>query len=137
MPDAAENTSASRPSSGRDTGAAPAPRPAESEGADAREQSLTDSIADLLQMAVNYLRQETASVMRDKVVLPGQQLGKMVAFALAASFLLALGLAFLSVALLLVLAGWLTWPGALGLIGGILVIGAGIFTALKVRSTQE
>lgn len=136
MPDAAENASASRPSPQSDAATQAGARPVDG-GTDAREPSLTDSIADLLQMAVNYLRQETASVMRDKVVLPGQQLGKMVAFALAASFLLALGLAFLSVALLLVLAGWLTWPGALGLIGGILVIGAGIFTALKVRSTQE
>lgn len=137
MSDSAENASASQPSpEGNEAAQAGAPS-AGAEAADERERSLIDSIADLLQMAVNYLRQETASVMRDKVVLPAQQLGKMVAFALAASFLLALGLGFLSVALLLVLAGWLTWPGALGLIGGLLVIGAGVFTALKVRSTQE
>lgn len=137
MSDSAENTSASPTAPEGESTEQSGARPADTDGAEKREQSLTDAIADLLQMAVNYLRQETASVMRDKVVLPGQQLGKMVAFALAASFLLALGLGFLSVALLLVLAGWLTWPGALALIGGILVIGAGIFTALKVRSTQQ
>jgi hypothetical protein len=104
---------------------------------EAKPESLTDAIADLLQMAVNYLRQETAGVMRDKVVLPGQRLGMMVAFALAASFLLAFGLAFVAVALLLLLAQYLTWPGALGAIGGVLLVGAAVLTALKVRSMQQ
>jgi hypothetical protein len=103
----------------------------------AKAESLTDAVADLLQMAVNYLRQETAGVMRDKVVLPGQRLGMMVAFALAASFLLALGLGFVAVALLLLLAQYLTWPGALGAIGGVLLVGAAVLTALKVRSMQQ
>jgi hypothetical protein len=104
---------------------------------DAKPESLTDAVADLLQMAVNYLRQETAGVMHDKVVLPGQRLGMMVAFALAASFLLALGLGFVAVALLLLLAQYLTWPGALGAIGGVLLVGAAVLTALKVRSMQQ
>jgi hypothetical protein len=102
-----------------------------------KRESLTDAVADLLQMAVNYLRQETAGVMRDKVVLPGQRLGMMVAFALAASFLLALGLGFVAVALLILLAQFLTWPGALGAIGGVLLVGAAVLTALKVRSIQQ
>ena len=113
------------------------PEQAAEQPSEPKPESLIDAMADLLQMAVNYLRQETAGVMRDKVVLPGQQLGKMVAFALAASFLLALGLAFVSVALLLLLARYLTWPGALGLIGGVLLVGAAVFTTLKVRSTQK
>jgi hypothetical protein len=104
---------------------------------EAKPESLTEAVADLLQMAVNYLRQETAGVMRDKVVLPGQRLGMMVAFALAASFLLALGLGFVAVALLLLLAQYLTWPGALGAIGGVLLVGAAVLTALKVRSMQQ
>ncbi len=103
----------------------------------AKPESLIDAIADLMQMCVNYLRQETASVMRDKVVLPGQKLGMLVAFALAAAFLLALGLGFLAVALLLLLAQFLTWPGALGAIGGVLLVGAALFTYLKVRSIQK
>jgi hypothetical protein len=89
-----------------------------------------------MQMAVNYMRQETAGVMRDKVVLPGQVLGAFVAFALAAAFLLALGIGFIAVAVLLVLAHYLGWPGALALIGVLLLIGAGVFTYLKVRSLQ-
>jgi hypothetical protein len=114
---------------------------AQPEGAGAegerKSERLSDAIADLLQMAVNYLRQETAGIMRDKVVLPGQKLGAMVGFALAASFLFALGVGFLAVALLILLANYLTWPGALGAIGGVLVVGAAIFTSLKVRSMQR
>ena len=122
-------------------GATPAGAPGTEPGTElepaARPESLADAIADLLQMAVNYLRQQTSAVMREKVVLPGQQLGMFVAFALAAAFLLALGLGFVAVALLILLAHWLTWPGALGLIGGLLLVGAAVFTILKVRSFQK
>ena len=115
--------------------AAPGPEP--DAEPDVKPESLAGAIADLLQMAVNYLRQETAGVMRDKVVLPAQQLGAFVAFALAAAFLLTLGLGFVAVALLILLAQWLTWPGALGAIGAVLLIGAAVFTVLKVRSIQK
>jgi len=101
-----------------------------------KRESLIDAVADLLQMIVNYLRQEAGALMRDKVVLPGQRLGSMIAFAFAAAFALALGIGFVAVALLLLLARWLTWPGALGLIGGLLIVGAAYFTWLKVRSIQ-
>ena len=127
----AENPAAEPPqgASEPDPASAPEPQP--------KPESVVDAIADLLQMAVNYLRQEAAGVMRDKIVLPGQQLGMLVAFAMAAAFLLALGLGFVAVALLILLAQWLTWPGALGLIGGVLLIGAAVFTYLKVRSIQS
>ena len=101
-----------------------------------KPESLIDAIADLMQMVVNYMRQETAGVMRDKVVLPGQQLGQLVAFALAAAGLLFLGIGFIAVAVLLVLAHYLGWPGALTLVGAVLLIGASLFTYLKVRSIQ-
>jgi hypothetical protein len=120
-----------------ESGPAPQPEPEPTPQPEPKSESLTDAIANLLQMVVNYLRQETASLMRDKVVLPGQRLGGMLAFALAASFLFAVGLAFVSVALLLLLAKYLTWPGALGLIGGLLLVGAAVFTYLKVRSIQQ
>lgn len=105
-------------------------------GSEPKRESLLDAILDLLQMVVNYLRQEAAALMHDKIVLPGQQLGRLIAFAFAAAFALALGVGFVAVALLLLLARWLTWPGALGLIGGLLILGAAIFTWLKVRSIQ-
>jgi hypothetical protein len=133
----AEGASAERDPRGAQPDDAAANQDAGNAQGEPKSERLTDALADLLQMAVNYLRQEAAGLMRDKVVLPGQKLGAMVAFALAASFLFALGVAFLAVALLLLLAKYLTWPGALGAIGGVLVVGAAIFTSLKVRSTQR
>ena len=114
------------------SGTAPEAEPAAKE-----PETLLDALADLLQLAVNYLRQQAAALMREKVVLPGQKLGAFVAFAFAAAFLLALGLGFVAVAWLLLLAQWLTWPGALGLIGAVLLVGAGILTVLKIRSFQR
>lgn len=114
----------------------PQPEPEPAPEPEPKQETLVDAIADLLQMAVNYLRQETAGVMRDKVVLPGQQLGMFVAFALAAAFTLALGVGFIAVSVLLILAHYLGWPGALALIGALLLIGAALFTYLKVRSIQ-
>ena len=127
---------------GADAGSAapPPPRPpggGVSEGEPAPErETIVDAVADLLQMIVNYLRQETASLMRDKVVLPGQQLGMLVAFAFAAATLLVVGLLFIFVAILLVLADLMGWPAALTLVGTLILIGAGVFTYLKVRSIQ-
>ena len=100
-------------------------------------ESLVDAIADLLQMLVNWLRQEAAGIMRDKIVLPGQQLGMLIAFAFAAATLLVIGLCFLFVAFLMVLASWVGWPGAFGIVGGTIVLGAAVLTYLKVRSIQK
>ena len=102
-----------------------------------QRESLVDAIADLLQMTVNWLRAEASDIVRDKVVLPVQKLGMTLASAIAAAVLLVIGLCFIFVAALMVLAQWLTWPGAFGLVGGIIVIGAGVFTYLKVRSIQK
>jgi hypothetical protein len=99
-------------------------------------ESIVDAVADLLQMVVNYLRQETAGIMRDKVVLPGQQLGMLIAFAMAAAALLVIGLGFLFVAFLMVLAGYVGWPAALAIVGAAILIGAGVLTYLKMRSIQ-
>ena len=137
MTDAADKPGAIPPEAEPRMGTDAEPAPGFEPVPETKPESLTDAVADLLQMAVNYLRQEAAGVMRDKVVLPGQRLGMMVAFAFAAAFLLAVGLAFVSVALLLLLAKYLTWPGALGAIGGVLLAGAAVFTALKVRSMQQ
>jgi hypothetical protein len=100
-------------------------------------ENLVDAIADLLQMLVNWLRQEAAGIMRDKVVLPGQQLGMLIAFALAAAILLVIGLCFLFVAFLMVLARFIGWPGAFALVGVVILIVAGVLSYLKVRSIQQ
>jgi hypothetical protein len=101
------------------------------------ERGVIDAIADLLQTIVDWLRQEAEAVVREKVVAPLQKLGLAVAFAWAAATVLALGVAFIAVGALLLLAEWLTWPGALFAIGGVLVLLAVVFTALKMRSMQR
>jgi protein-S-isoprenylcysteine O-methyltransferase Ste14 len=88
-------------------------------------------------MAVNWLRAEAADIVRDKVVLPVQQLGMTLASAAAAAILLVVGLLFIFVAVLMLLAKWITWPGALGLVGGLTVLGAALFTYIKMRSIQK
>jgi hypothetical protein len=100
-------------------------------------ENVVDAVADLLQMVVNWLRQEAAGIMRDKVVLPGQQLGMLIAFAMAAAILLVVGLCFLFVSFLMVLAGWIGWPGAFAVVGAAILIGAGVLTYLKMRSIQS
>jgi len=96
-----------------------------------------DAMQDLAQTAVDYIRTQAEDIMRDKVVLPAQKLGFTIASATAAGCLFALGIGFISVGLLILLAHFITWVGALCLIGAILVIGAGVFTYLKVRSMQH
>ena len=91
----------------------------------------------MLQLLVTWLRQEAADIMREKVVLPAQRLGLTLASAMAAGCLLVVGLMFVFVALLLLLASWLGWPGALLLLGGTILVGAGSFTAVKMRNLQK
>ena len=155
------------PSSPPSDGEPPAEEP------EPQRESLIDAVADLLQMAVNWLRAEAADLVKDqkqfialnaelskvwpvitdakphpadaddwkdvkdKLVLPIQQLGLTLASASAAGCLLVIGLGFIFVAILMVLAHWLTWPGALALVGGLIVLGAAIFTAIKMRSIQK
>ena len=113
------------------------PEPPRDEAPVTERENVIDAVADLLQMLVNWLRQEAAGIMRDKVVLPGQQLGMVVAFAMAAAALLVVGLCFLFVAFLMVLAGYIGWPGALAVVGAAILVGAGVLTYLKMRSIQS
>lgn len=99
--------------------------------------SIIDAVADLMQFIVDWLRQEAEAIMHDKVVIPGQKLGLTLASGCAAAMLLAFGLCFIATGLFILLGEWLTYPGALLLIGGVLVLGALIFTAIKMRSMQK
>jgi len=112
------------------------PPPAATEPEPQRE-SLVDAIADLLQMFSDWVRAEAADIARDKFVLPMQQLGLTLASATAAGCLVVVGLQFVFVAVLLILAQWLGWPGALLLLGGLILAGAGVFTFIKMRSIQR
>lgn len=111
-----------------------APNPPES---DAPERAgVIDAVADFIRLFVEYVRQETGDVVHDKVVVPTQKAGQVVAFALAAAMVLFLGIGFIAVAALLLLAGLMGWPGALLAVGGVLVLGAGGLTYAKTRSMQ-
>ena len=100
-------------------------------------EGIIDAVADLLQTASDWVRQEAETVVREKIVLPIQKLGLTIASASAAGCLLVVGLIFIAVALYLLLASWLTHPGALALIGGVYVVLSGVFIAIKVRSMQK
>jgi hypothetical protein len=99
--------------------------------------SIVDAVADLLQSAADWVRQEAGDIVRDRIVLPLQRLGLTLASASAAGCLAALGLAFIAVAAFLFLAQWLTYPGALLAVGGVLVLASAVFTVIKVRWLQR
>lgn len=100
-------------------------------------EGIIDALADLLQTAVDWLRQEAAAVVHDKVVIPIQRLGLTLASASAAAILLVVGLTFIAVALFLLLAEWVGYPGALLIIGGTYVLASLVFLVIKVRSMQK
>lgn len=99
--------------------------------------AIIDSVADLLQTATDWVRQEAESVVREKIVAPIQRLGLTLASASAAGCLAVVGLIFIAVALFLLLAEWLTYPGALLAIGAVYLIGSIIFVIIKVRLMQK
>ncbi|MDI6900570.1 MAG: phage holin family protein [Anaerosomatales bacterium] len=99
--------------------------------------AIIDSIADLLQTAADWVRQEAETIVREKIVLPIQRLGLTLASAAAAGCLLVVGLIFIAVALFLWLAEWLTYPGALAAIGGVYVLVSLVFIVIKVRMMQK
>jgi hypothetical protein len=119
------------PSGGARAGSAGAP------GEPGRERpGLLDATADLIQLFVDYLRQEAGDLVQDKVVQPTQKVGQFVAFAFAAAFALILGMGFISVGLMMLLARLVGWPAALLIIGAVFSLGAGVLTMIKMRRAQ-
>ena len=100
-------------------------------------ESIIDAVADLLQTMVDWLRQEAAAVVREKIVLPLQRLGLTLASGMAAAALLVVGLIFIAVALYLLLAEAVGHPFALLIIGGAYVLASAVFLVIKVRSMQK
>lgn len=96
--------------------------------------SLIDAVVDLLQTARDWIRQELEAAVHDKVAVPMQRVGIAIGSMAAAGCLLVVGLIFVAIALLLLLAQALTWPGALGLIGFVYIVGAVVFLVIKSRS---
>ncbi|MDA3936455.1 MAG: phage holin family protein [Actinomycetota bacterium] len=104
---------------------------------DDERASIIDSVADLLQTIVDWLRQEAETIVREKVIAPMQKLGLTLAAAQAAGCLLSLGLTFIAVGLFILLGQWITYAGALLAIGGVLLIGSVVFTVIKMRMMQK
>ena len=100
-------------------------------------EAIIDAAADLLQTFVDWLRQEAAAVVREKIVLPIQKLGLTLASATAAAILAVTGLIFIAVALFLLLAEWVGYPFALLIIGAVYLILSAVFLVIKVRSMQK
>ncbi len=99
--------------------------------------TVADALADFVQMFVDYVRQETDDLVKEKVVRPAQKAGQVVAFALAAAGVLFLGVGFMSAAALLVLADLMGWTAALTLVGLVLIACAGGFTYLRMKRMQR
>jgi hypothetical protein len=70
-------------------------------------------------------------------VPPLQRLGITVASAAAAASLLVIGLLCIAIAAIVYISQLLGVPLAFLLIGSVLLIGAGVFTAIKVRTMQS
>lgn len=98
--------------------------------------SLIDEATGLIETAVTYVRQEANDIVREKVVQPIQSAGATVGLAIGVGLVLALGVGYVSVGALILLAQWLTWPGALFLIGGILIVGSAGIAYFRSRKMQ-
>lgn len=137
MPEPGEETNArtSAPEGGRDD--APHNDADNAAGEAPHERTVIDAAADLLQTIVDWLRQEAEGVVREKIVAPIQQLGLTLASASAAAGLAFLGIAFIAVGLFMLLGNAIGYPYALLVIGGVLMIGSVVFTAIKMRLMQK
>lgn len=100
-------------------------------------EGIIDAVADLLQTASDWVRQEAETVVREKIVKPIQRLGLTLVSASAAGCLLVVGLIFIAVGLFVLLGEWITYPGALLAIGGVYVLVSLVFIVIKVRMMQK
>jgi hypothetical protein len=101
------------------------------------ERTVIDASADLLQTLVDWLRQEAETALKQKIVLPLQQLGFTMASAQLAVALAIIGLIFISVGSLILLADYIGWPGALYVVGGTFVLVALVFAFFAGRMRQK
>jgi hypothetical protein len=98
-----------------------------------QRQSLIDAVADLLQTASDWLRQEVETTVREKVALPLQNVGITVGSVAAAGRLAVMGLLFIAVALFMFLGQLIGYAGAFLLVGLVYVIGAVVFIVISQR----
>jgi hypothetical protein len=98
---------------------------------------IIDELLDLLQTARDWIRQEAEATVKEKIVPPLQKLGLTLASGTAAAILLVVGLLFLAVAAIVYLSQLLGVPLAFLIIGAVFIIGAAIFTTIKVKAMQR
>lgn len=100
-------------------------------------EQIVEQLADLLQMASDWVRQEAESTMREKVVLPLQRLGLTFAAAVAAGTLFVTGILLVATGLLVFLGGLIGWDVTLWILGAVLIVGSGIALAVMFRKVQR
>ena len=120
-----------------ETGEQPTRQAPESSPDPVDDRTLIDSVADLLQVVVDWLRQEAESTVKNKIVLPLQQLGLTMLSAQAAVSLVLMGVIFISVGSLILLAEWVGWPFALYIVGGVCVVTALILASIAGKWWQK
>lgn len=134
-------------SSGRDTSVDLPGDRARSEGGPSAEESepvtaerqegagptLGDAIVELARMAIAFVRQETADIVRGSIVLPVQRAGAAVALVLVAAFLVCLGLGFVAAGLLIAAAGAIGWVWAALVLGSAAVALGALVGARALR----
>lgn len=98
---------------------------------------LIDEATGLVQTVVDYVRQETGDVVREKIVLPTQQAGATVGLAIGVALVLFLGIAYVTVGAHILLASYIGWPATLFLIGGILIVGSAGIAYFRSRKMQS
>lgn len=117
-------------------------RPAEDAGTRAESgpkvvsDQTVDAVGDLVQMFVDYVRQQADDIMQSKIVQPAQKLGISISSITAAGCLFVLGLLWLSVGAFVALGLWLGWAIACVIVGGLLILIALVLYAISRRNRQ-
>jgi hypothetical protein len=94
-------------------------------------------LLDLAQTARDWIRQEAEATVKEKIVPPLQKVGLAIAASFGAVSMMVIGLIFVAVAAVVYLSELLGVPLAFLIIGLIYLVGAAIFTFVKVRSMQR
>jgi hypothetical protein len=109
------------------------------EGGEPRDDFLTriiDQLLDLVQTARDWVQQEAEATVKQKIVPPLQKVGIAIAAAFGAVSMMVTGLILIAVAAIVYLSQLLGVPLAFFIIGAVYLVGAAIFTLVKVRSMQ-
>lgn len=103
---------------------------------DTPPRSVIDASVDFVQTSVAYARQEIGAAVRDKAVVPVQETAVDVAVLLAMALTIFLGIAFIAVGLLMLIAHFIGWVATMFVVGGLLLI-VGITVILVIRGRME